>query len=64
MAKHEEPHKDITIALTRGEVLHLHREIGDLPRPRVGPKLFELYRRLDVALSIDLSKQNGKRVRA
>jgi len=50
---------EVTFALTRGEAARLHEEIGDLPKSRAGPKLLELYRRLDALLALDWSKQNG-----
>lgn len=46
------------IALTRGEVECLHEEIGDLPRAQAGPKLRELYTRLETALSMEWSEKS------
>jgi hypothetical protein len=44
------PHK-MTFILTRAEIVRLREEIGNLPKSHAGPKLLELYRRLDDALT-------------
>lgn len=38
---------DLTLRLRPAEVDALRVEIGDLPKKHVGPKLLELYRRLE-----------------
>ena len=43
----------MTVNLSYAEVKHLHAEIGALPKSRVGPKLIELYRRLDNMIGIE-----------
>ena len=47
---------EITFSLTRGEAQALHEQIGDINQLYVGPKLKELYRRLDAVLMQDWSK--------
>lgn len=46
------PAPRMRIALTRGEVERLHEEIGDINQRQVGPKLRELYKRLDSVLEV------------
>jgi hypothetical protein len=46
------PTPRMRIALTRGEVERLHEEIGDIKQQHVGPKLRELYQRLDNVLGV------------
>ena len=43
----------ITLDFTRREAQRLYEEIGDVPKSRAGPKLLELYRRLDDWLGLD-----------
>jgi hypothetical protein len=50
--------RKLTFILTRSEILRLYDEIGDIPKSYVGPKLLELYRRLDNALGPE-ENENG-----
>ena len=53
----------MNIALTHGEIQRLYEEIGDLPKSRVGPKLLELYRRLERVLGLDEKIRKQQQVR-
>lgn len=41
-----------TVELTYGEAKALRSQIGDLPKSRVGPRIEDLYRRLDARLRL------------
>lgn len=49
----------LTFSLTYGEAVCLHNELGDVPKSKCGPKLLELYGRLDTALDL-WSKQTPR----
>jgi hypothetical protein len=55
------PQKKLKFAFTHGEIVRLYEEIGDLPMPRVGPKLLEFYRQLGSVIKLQEAKPARKR---
>lgn len=55
------PAPRLRLAFTRGEAQRLHKEIGDIPRSQVGPKLWAFYRELDHLLELEWTPENLER---